>query len=219
MKIKVCGITTVKQLEELQGLNVDYAGLIFYKKSKRYAGDLLMNLKDEVKNTGIYKIGVFVNEDKGKVLETIEKYGLAAVQLHGDESGDYCSALKERTKVIKAVRVLPGDDLRDKLEAYENSVDFSLFDTGSSHKEVYGGTGNKFDWNSITGIDINKPFFLSGGISGADVEKIKEFDHPKLFAVDINSRFETSPGVKDMQLVESFVKTLRNDQSKPVREV
>ena len=211
MKIKVCGITTVKQLEGLQGLNVDYAGLIFYKKSKRYAGELLMNSTDGVKNTGIDKIGVFVNEDKGKVLETIEEYGLAAVQLHGDESVAYCSALMERTKVIKVVRVLKGDNLKDKLGAYENSVDYFLFDTGSSHKEEYGGTGYKFDWNSIIGIDINKPFFLSGGISAADVEKIKEFNHPKLFAVDINSRFETSPGVKDMQLVESFIKTLRND--------
>jgi phosphoribosylanthranilate isomerase len=206
MKLKVCGITSLEQLQQLQDLNVDFAGLIFYERSKRVVGDKLENQKWEIKNLKIKKVGVFVNAEIAEIKKTIDEYGLNFVQLHGEETPEACEKIQGFTSVIKAIQIGSGANLDEQLASYENSCDYFLFDTASKQ---YGGTGLQFDWQKLEEANFSKPFFLSGGIGLEDIEKIKTFQHPKLFAIDVNSRFETRPGVKDLGQVASFVKLLK----------
>jgi len=203
MNIKVCGITEMKQLQQLDGLDIDFAGLIFYKESPRYIGDKLS--KKEVKNADfdLKKVGVFVNPDMIDVLDAIDDYGLDAVQLHGDETPEMCGDLSSEVEVIKAFRVTDGTDIETMVAPYDAVCDYYLFDTGGL-KESFGGTGQQFDWSILTKAKIEKLFFLSGGIGAEDAPKVKVFKHPDFFGVDINSRFEKEPGVKDMGLVLQF---------------
>src|SRR6187551_3725409 len=196
MNIKVCGITSLKQLQQLDGLDIDFAGMIFYKESPRYIGDKLS--KKEVKNADfdLKKVGVFVNPEMIDVLDAIDDYGLDAVQLHGDETAEMCEDLSSEVEVIKAFRVTDGVDIDKMVAPYDAVCDYYLFDTGGL-KETFGGTGKQFDWTILTKAKIEKPFFLSGGIGVEDAAKIKIFKHPDFFGIDINSRFEKSPGVKD----------------------
>lgn len=203
MNIKVCGITEMKQLQQLEGLDIDFAGLIFYKESPRYVGEKLS--KKEVKNADfdLKKVGVFVDPEMIDVLDAIDDYGLEVVQLHGDESPEMCEDLGSEVEVIKAFRI-KGDEDIDKLVApYDAVCDYYLFDTGGL-KESIGGTGKQFNWDILTKARIEKPFFLSGGIGPDDAAKVKAFKHVDLFGVDINSRFETTPGTKDMSKILQF---------------
>lgn len=203
MNIKVCGITEMKQLQQLDGLNIDFAGLIFYKDSPRYIADKLS--KKEVKGADfdLKKVGVFVNPEMIDVLDAIDDYGLDVVQLHGDESAEMCEDLSSEVEVIKAFRVTDGTDIDEMVADYDAVCDYYLFDTGGL-KETLGGTGKQFDWNILTKAKIEKPFFLSGGIGPDDAAKVKAFKHLDFFGVDINSRFETAPGVKDMAKILQF---------------
>lgn len=203
MNIKVCGITELKQLQQLDGLDIDFAGMIFYKESPRYVGGKL-NPKDVKKaDFDLKKTGVFVNPEMIDVLDAIDEYGLEVVQLHGDETPEMCEDLSSEVEVIKAFRI-KGDEDIDKLVApYDAVCDYYLFDTGGL-KESFGGTGQQFDWSILAKAKIEKPFFLSGGIGVEDAARVKGFKHPDLFGVDINSKFEVSPGVKDMKLVLQF---------------
>ncbi len=203
MNIKVCGITELKQLQQLDGLDIDFAGMIFYKESPRYVGGKL-NPKDVKKaDFDLKKTGVFVNPEMIDVLDAIDEYGLEVVQLHGDETPEMCEDLSSEVEVIKAFRI-KGDEDIDKLVApYDAVCDYYLFDTGGL-KESFGGTGQQFDWSILEKAKIEKPFFLSGGIGVEDAARVKGFKHPDMFGVDINSKFEVSPGVKDMKLVLQF---------------
>jgi phosphoribosylanthranilate isomerase len=207
MKLKVCGITTLAQLQMLVELAVDYAGLIFYEKSKRYAWGKLKAETSRIQNLQIKKIGVFVNADMGFLKSCIQDFGLKAVQLHGDESVEYCAAIQKEIEVIKVFRM--NDQIKDVdalLEPYQNVSDYFLFDTDT---EGYGGSGKRFDWNLLQTPAINKSFFLSGGIGSGDIDFLKSFEHPFFYAVDINSRFETEPGLKDMEKVQAFANALK----------
>ncbi|OSZ80395.1 hypothetical protein CAP36_03840 [Chitinophagaceae bacterium IBVUCB2] len=208
MNIKVCGITEMKQLQQLDGLDIDFAGLIFFKDSPRYIGDKLS--KKDIKNADfdLKKVGVFVNPEMIDVLDAIDDYGLEVVQLHGDESPEMCEDLSSEVEVIKAFRVTDGVDIDELVAPYDAVCDYYLFDTGGL-KETFGGTGQQFDWGILTKAKIEKPFFLSGGIGVEDAARIKDFKHPDYFGVDINSRFEKEPGVKDMGLVLSFKQGLK----------
>ena len=208
MNIKVCGITEMKQLQQLDGLDIDFAGLIFYKDSPRYIGDKLS--KKEVKNADfdLKKVGVFVNPEMIDVLDAIDDYGLEVVQLHGDETPEMCEDLSSEVEVIKAFRVSDGVDIDQLVAPYDAVCDYYLFDTGGL-KETFGGTGQQFDWTILTKAKIEKPFFLSGGIAVEDAARIKAFKHPDYFGVDINSRFEKEPGVKDMGMVLQFKQGLK----------
>jgi phosphoribosylanthranilate isomerase len=203
MNIKICGITEMKQLQQLDGLDIDFAGLVFYKDSPRYIGDKLS--KKEVKNADfdLKKVGVFVNPEMIDVLDAIDDYGLEVVQLHGDESAQMCEDLSSEVEVIKAFRVTDGTDIDKMVAPYDGVCDYYLFDTGGL-KESFGGTGQQFDWSILTRAKIEKPFFLSGGIGPEDAARVKAFKHPDFFGVDVNSRFEKSPGVKDMASVLYF---------------
>jgi phosphoribosylanthranilate isomerase len=150
----------------------------------------------------IQKVGVFVNASEEVIFDKIREYDLQAVQLHGDESLDFCRKIKNKgIKVIKAFSIGETGDFK-KLNLYENTCDYFLFDTKTS---LYGGSGNKFDWKMLSAYTGSTPFFLSGGIAPEDAESIKRLNFPQLFAVDLNSRFETSLGIKDIDKIYQFL--------------
>ena len=208
MNIKVCGITQLKQLQQLDGLDIDFAGLIFYKDSPRYMGDKIPGKDLKNADFDLKKVGVFVNPEMIDVLDAIDEYGLEVVQLHGDESPEMCEDLSSEVEVIKAFRISGDEDIDELVASYDAVCDYYLFDTGGL-KESIGGTGKQFDWSILTRAKIEKPFFLSGGIGLDDVSKIKTFSHPDFYAVDINSKFEKEPGIKDMAAVLQFKQGLK----------
>ena len=208
MNIKVCGITEIKQLQQLDGLDIDFAGLIFYKDSPRYIGDKIS--KKELKNADfdLKKVGVFVNPEMIDVLDAIDDYGLDVVQLHGNEKPEMCEDLSSEVEVIKVFHIKDGKtDIDAMVKDYDAVCDYYLFDKATDYS--IGGTGEQFDWSILTKAKIEKPFFLSGGIGPDDAAKIKAFRHPDFFGIDINSRFEKSPGVKDMAMVLQFKQALK----------
>jgi phosphoribosylanthranilate isomerase len=208
MNIKVCGITQLKQLQQLEAINIDFAGLIFYKESPRYVGDKLSKKEIKSADFDLKKVGVFVNPELIDVLDAIDDYGLDAVQLHGDETPGICDDLSSEVEVIKAFRIKDGDaDIDAMVKEYDEVCDYYLFDKASDYS--IGGTGKQFDWGILKKAKIEKPFFLSGGIGPDDAAKIKAFRHPDFFGIDINSRFEKEPGIKDMGLVLGFKQALK----------
>jgi phosphoribosylanthranilate isomerase len=211
MKIKVCGMKFPENIRQVADLHPDYMGFIFYAKSKRNVADTL----DEklLKNLhSILKVGVFVNEEVDFIVEQADKFGFKFIQLHGDESPEVCSKLKQTgLKVIKAFSVDEKFNFSDT-QAYKAVCDFFLFDTKG---DGYGGTGKKFDWKILQKYDNEIPFFLSGGIDLVQVEDIKNLRGLNIHALDINSKFEIEPGLKDAEKVKKFIQqfTIRNAQS------
>src|SRR6476469_3358190 len=210
VRIKVCGVTLPAQLEAFDEMGVDLAGFIFYPKSPRYvvnkiSADYLRKFRGR-----IAKVGVFVNMPYEELIRTVEDYRLDMIQLHGDEIPRYCEQVANYITVVKAFRLSENDPIEWMAKPYEDACDMYMFDTLGAG---YGGTGKKFDWNVLKGSTINKLFFLSGGIEPGDEEKLKVFaaepEARKLFAVDINSKFEVGAGVKNMEKVKQFVKTLK----------
>jgi len=210
MRIKVCGMTDLHQVHQLDELGVEFCGFIFYPKSPRYVFRHVpaMNIK-KVKGH-INKVGVFVNEYADDILKTVDDCGLYLVQLHGDETPKECEKISNYVSVIKAFRLAEGDNIEWKIKDYQDVVDMFLFDTEGAG---YGGTGKKFNWEVLKGLNIRKPFFLSGGIQPEDIEQLKAFARESvaknLFAIDINSKFEISPGIKDMEKIKDFVIKLK----------
>lgn len=198
MKIKVCGLTSIEQIQQLSALNVDYCGLIFYEKSPRFASAKIDPIELKNLSLPVKLTGVFVNESVDHIKSKIEEYGLVAVQLCGNESPEECNEIKTFAEVIKVFHV--GHKML-QFKNYGSCCDYFLFDTASDN---YGGTGKKYDWKLLSEMKIEKPFFISGGISSDDVLHLKEFFHPHLFGVDINSRFEISLGIKDIEKIKKF---------------
>jgi len=211
-RIKVCGMTSLDQMHELGEIGVQFAGMIFYHKSPRFVMRHLKGYEVKKAKLKVFKIGVFVNASYDEVMNHVDNFGLDMVQLHGDETPFYCSKLSDYISVIKAFRITDDCDVEWKIRNYNADTDMYMFDTEGSG---YGGTGKKFNWSKLKGVTINKPFFLSGGIEPGDGASIKEFTQQSvakdLFAVDINSKFEISPGVKDMNKVREFAKSLAQD--------
>jgi phosphoribosylanthranilate isomerase len=208
MNIKVCGITSLKQLQQLDGLEVDYAGLIFDPLSPRYMGDKIKGEELNNADFDLKKVGVFVNPALIDVLDAIDAYGLDVVQLHGDETPEMCDDLSSEVEVIKVFSI--NDDVKDidaLVAPYDAVCDFYLFDTKTATQT--GGTGQKFDWKKIADSKIEKPFFLSGGIGPEDAKLVKDFKHLDYFVADLNSLFEKEPGVKDMALLLKFMHALK----------
>lgn len=209
MNIKVCGITSLKQLQQLDGLNIGFAGLNFYKQSSRYVGNKIP--VDDLKNADmdIKTVGIFVNESYDEIINIVEEFGLDVVQLHGDESPYLCEQLADHVEVIKAfgIQNKSTKTIDQVIADYDEACDYYLFDAVKNG--VTGGTGEKFNWQLIADAKIEKPFFISGGIGPADAALVKKFSHPDFFGVDINSLFEKEPGVKDMGLVLQFVNGLK----------
>jgi phosphoribosylanthranilate isomerase len=216
MNIKVCGITQLKQLQQLDGLDIDFAGLNFYQGSPRYVVNKISPKEIQEADFDIKKVGVFVDAAYDDIMKIIGEYNLDIVQLHGNETPDLCDELLSEIEVIKSFRIGGEVNIDEMIEAYDDVCDYYLFDTapqqitkGREELASFGGTGKQFDWSILTKAKIEKPFFLSGGIGPEDVAKIKKFSHPDFFAIDINSKFETAPGVKDMAKLLKFVKELK----------
>jgi len=208
MELKVCGITQLEQLLALQEIGVDYAGLIFYGGSPRFIG--AHNLEASILNQNeitIKRIGVFVNAKEDEILKAVDDWKLEMVQLHGEESPVFCEKISNHVKTIKAFRVKEEESLAYKVAPYENAVEYYLFDAMGKQ---YGGTGNKFDWKVIAEANIQKPYFLSGGLGPDDVADIQVFAeaNSNCFAIDVNSRFEVKPGVKNIEIVKTFAESL-----------
>jgi phosphoribosylanthranilate isomerase len=208
MELKVCGITQLEQLLALQEIGVDYAGLIFYEGSPRFIG--AHNLEASILNQNeinIKRIGVFVNAKEDEILKAVDDWKLEMVQLHGEESPVFCEKISNHVKTIKAFRVKEEESLAYKIAPYENAVEYYLFDAMGKQ---YGGTGNKFDWKVIAEANIQKPYFLSGGLGPDDVADIQAFTqtNSNCFAIDVNSRFEVKPGIKNLEIVKTFAESL-----------
>lgn len=200
LKLKVCGMTEAGDMRQAAELGASYAGMIFYAPSPRFIEGKL-TAQEARQLDGITKVGVFVNAPKDYILEAGERYGLDMVQLHGDESPEDCRAIRTHVAVIKAFRVESAQDL-ERVKAYEHDADYFLFDTPGA---LYGGNGSQFDWRILEAYQGSVPFFLSGGISPDSVAALQAFSHPRFFGIDINSRFEKRPGIKNMEDIKQFI--------------
>lgn len=210
MKVKVCGLKYQSNIEELIQLPIDYMGLIFYEKSPRFVNinlgfDFIRTIPKHIK-----KVGVFVNENSYSICDKVAHYDLDIVQLHGDESSGLCAELKSHAKVMKVFQVNEGFDFK-QLEKYISDVDYFLFDTPTVN---YGGSGKAFNWKLLKNYSYNIPFFLSGGISEEHIEKIKKLKIPQLIGIDINSKFEIEPGLKNKNKIKEFIDKLNNYDNK-----
>ena len=209
MRVKVCGMTQIEQVEQLPGLGATFAGFIFYPKSPRYVFRHLTTT-DLRRENNINKVGVFVNASVDEVLLMVDECRLHMVQLHGDETPRQCEKIADYVSVVKAFRVSENDNIEWMIRPYMEVCDMFMFDTMGAG---YGGTGKKFNWSMLQDVTVGKPFFLSGGIEPGDESSLLSFAQDPvgkaLFAVDINSKFEISPGVKDMEKVVAFIKGLQ----------
>ena len=204
MKIKVCGMRNRENIRALAELPVHYMGFIFVEKSPRNALSLLPEALDSLP-PAIRRTGVFVNAPFATIMARVAQFGLHAVQLHGDEPPSLCQQLQEKNlEVIKAVAA-PSDGNFSATEPYLSCADYLLFDTPSAQG---GGSGQQFDWTILEHYSGNLPFFLSGGISPLDANRIKQFRHTRFAGIDLNSRFEVAPGEKNIGMVYAFIREM-----------
>lgn len=200
--IKVCGMKYEQNIKELSLLDIDMMGMIFYDKSPRAISEV-----PQVKvPKNIKKVGVFVNSSYEYIMKSVKDFGLDKVQLHGSESLNLCKEIVScDVSVIKAFGI--DDDFDFELVAkYENVCSLFIFDAKT---KKYGGSGRKFNWEKLEEYKGNVPFLLSGGISSNDVEDVLSFKHKMYAGIDLNSGFEIDFGIKDVKLIETFVKKYR----------
>ena len=209
-QLKVCGLTKMDQIQELISLNTNFLGFIFYEKSPRFVlNHLSLEEISEINHQG--KVGVFVNETVEKISEISEKAKLNFIQLHGDEDEEFVKklmlSLSKNIKIIKVIRIgnQSFDELQKTINQQPSTVNYLLFDTDS---KAFGGTGQTFDWQILNEIEIPKPYFLSGGISLENIHQRSTINHQPL-ALDINSKFETEPGSKDLEKIKIFKSLLK----------
>lgn len=204
MKLKICGMKYQENILDVAALSPDYMGFIFYENSPRSIDTYIPVIPKSIK-----KVGVFVNESLENVKKKAAQYNLNTVQLHGREAPEFCRKLKsEGLEIIKVFSIRNEFDF-SRLSAYEPFIDFFLFDTKGQNP---GGNGFCFDWNVLQDYDANKPYFLSGGIGVEQLESLKKFKNStaakQCYAIDINSKFELKPGLKDDIKLKNFIKQL-----------
>ena len=209
MKLKVCGLTKLNQIQELIDMKTDFLGFIFYAKSPRYVlNHLSLSQISGIKHSG--KVGVFVNETVENIAAIAEDAALKYIQLHGDEDEKYVSELRSKLnseiKIIKVIRIgnQTTEELQKTINHQPSAINYLLFDTDSG---TYGGTGKTFNWQILNELEIPKPCFLSGGISLENIYQLSTINHQP-FSLDINSKFETEPGVKDLQKIKQLYEKL-----------
>ena len=188
-----------QNIRDVEALGIDWIGMIFWPKSKRYVAEVPSYLPEHLK-----KVGVFVDSTLDDILQHISDYQLDIIQLHGQESPDFAKALKPHT-IIKAFNIEKADDLL-QTEKYKGIADYFLFDTKG---KMAGGNGQKFDWSVLTAYQGKTPFLLSGGIGPEDAESVRSFHHPKCIGIDLNSRFESEPGFKDINQLKTFINNIK----------
>ncbi len=206
LQVKVCGMREPENIGELVALQPDYIGFIFYPKSSRYAGQKLNPEYTKHLPATVQKVGVFVNESLENILAVIKKFGLQAVQLHGNETPELCRQLKQDGFLVLKAFALDDDFDFKELKSYEDTCDYFLFDTkGQQH----GGNGFTFNWQILDNYHLETPFFLSGGLDLEHVPTIKASRWPQLQGIDINSRFELEPGLKNISKVKKMLTAFR----------
>ena len=206
-------------------MNTDFLGFIFYEKSPRFVlNHLSLEEISEINHQG--KVGVFVNETVEKIAEITEKAKLNFIQLHGDEDEEFVKKLRlslsKNIKIIKVIRI--GNDFEkfkneiSKISNLKSQISNLLFDTDS---KAFGGTGKTFDWQILNEIEIPIPYFLSGGISLENIKNLQNFVKVNMsenktltklntpFALDINSKFEIEPGIKDIEKIKNFTQIVK----------
>ena len=194
-----------KNIEQVAQLGVDMMGFIFYPKSPRYVSYVLARSDADRK---VCRVGVFVNDSIPEILDKIHSFSLNAVQMHGSESRELCEQLREANgdiKIIKAISVSNVGDIQ-KYKDYVGAVDYFLFDTKC---KTVGGSGQQFDWQVLDEYDGDVPFLLSGGIGPEDAFRIRTFHHSQCVGIDLNSRFEIEPGVKDVEKLNKFLNEIK----------
>lgn len=200
--IKVCGMTDASNIRQVAETGVDWIGMIFWQPSSRCCHDpgVAQTIPE-----GIQRVGVFVDEEVETIVRRTEECGLNRVQLHGRETATSISQLRQRlpqgVEIIKAISIHTLDDLA-LAKAYEPLVDYLLFDTKC---ETVGGSGRQFDWSILNHYQGQRPFLLSGGIGPDDARRLAAFSHPQLAGYDLNSRFETAPGIKNVEALQRFL--------------
>ena len=199
--VKVCGMTDGENIRQVEELGVDFIGFVFYPRSPRFVYQMPDYLPRRAR-----RIGVFANETKETVLTYADRFELDYVQLHGKESPLYCQSLREGhgLKVIKALHLANPRDVA-ATEAYHGTCDYFLFE---SKTPQLGGTGRQFDWNLLHRYAGRTPFFLSGGLNAGSANAIRQCHHPQRAGIDLNSRFETAPGLKDVERLRGFLQEL-----------
>jgi phosphoribosylanthranilate isomerase len=201
MIVKVCGMRDAENIREVEALGVDWMGFVFHRTSPRFVGELPDYLPQRAK-----RVGVFVDETEEQIMETVQLFRLDMVQLHGHETPDFCTRIRSKgLKVIKAINVQNRFPL-EEVSSYEGACDYFLFDTKTL---LPGGSGQKFDWSSLSAYRGTTPFLLSGGISPDDADRVEAFVHERCIGIDLNSRFETSPANKDIHLLQSFIEKIK----------
>lgn len=205
-KLKICGMKVPGNIAQVAQLKPDYIGFIFYKVSKRYIDELPADILQQF-SEGIKTTGVFVDEEIDLVISNAKAYNLAALQLHGQESPEYCLQLKEALPHVEVIKAFGVDETFDfnSLEAYRDAADYFLFDTKTSE---HGGSGKVFNWSLLKQYTGEKPYFLSGGIGLEQAAALLEIEDPSLYAIDVNSKFELEPGLKDLDKLREFINIL-----------
>jgi phosphoribosylanthranilate isomerase len=207
IKIKICGMKDPGNIAGVTRLEPDYLGFILYKRSPRYvsikkAETLVKNIPPAIKKTA-----VFVNEPLERAISIARSGIFDILQLHGNESAEYCMRISEHARIIKAFRI--SEVLPENMEEYQPFCSMFLFDTAG---RGFGGTGMKFDHTILSGYNLNTEYILSGGISVDDSFHLRSFCPDKMSGVDLNSRFEISPGIKNITLLKKFIENLRADE-------
>ena len=198
-KLKICGMKFFENILDVSALQPDYLGFIFYEKSARFFEGEIPNLPKSIQ-----KVGVFVNDNFENIISKIHKYQLNIVQLHGNETPEFCKEIRTFCKVIKVFSIDKTFDFY-QLENYETVCDYFLFDTKGV---LHGGNGYAFDWSILSKYKSQKPFFLSGGLDLENFNELKKLNLP-IFAIDINSNFELEPGLKDLTKIKTITQKLK----------
>ena len=201
--IKVCGMREAENIRAVEALGIDLMGFIFWPKSSRYVNERPAYLPTQCK-----RVGVFVNASIEEIMQKVQDYALDYIQLHGSESPEYAQRLRsvygDSVAVIKAFNIATKEDL-EATKSYEDLADYFLFDTKA---QLPGGSGQQFDWSMLADYVGETPFLLSGGIGPDDAERVKAFNHPKCVGIDLNSKFEVEPALKDIQKLKTFLEQL-----------
>ena len=207
MIVKVCGMREAENIRAVEALGVDWMGFIFWEHSSRNVCQRPAYLPTRAK-----RVGVFVDASLDVVCQHVEAFGLDVVQLHGSESPTYLrdlsSSCDARLLIVKAFSIATRDDLL-QTSLYEGLADYFLFDTKA---QLVGGNGRKFDWTVLAHYDGSTPFLLSGGIGPDDASRLSAFSHPRLAGIDLNSRFEISPALKNVELLKQFLYDIQQNQ-------
>ena len=203
MIIKVCGMRDAENIRAVEALGIDVMGFIFWKPSSRYVGEKPAYLPENCR-----RAGVFVDASVEDILAAVEDFRLDVLQLHGHETPEAIAALKERVPgidIVKSLAIAGHADL-ELAAAYESACDAFLFDTKG---RLPGGNGSQFDWSVLQRYEGRLPFLLSGGIGPGDERRVREFNVPGCIGIDLNSRFESAPGLKDVKSLKTFIETIR----------